>query len=112
MTWHKLRAALTTELTGASTVFSFFPALNIVTDDFIELIRKGRKGIIVKGFEEIAHRMGLESKSLVCFLTYHELSGDSAYIAEIFNCSLILLFINHWDVYSPDVRVLEVCSMF
>ncbi|XP_032684458.1 ecdysone 20-monooxygenase-like isoform X1 [Odontomachus brunneus] len=61
VTWHNLRAALTSELTGASTVFSFFPALNIVTDDFIELIRKGRTGITVKGFEDIAHRMGLES---------------------------------------------------
>lgn len=61
-TWHKLRAALTTELTGASTVFSFFPALNIVADDFIELIRKGRTGSTVKSFEDIAYRVGLESK--------------------------------------------------
>ncbi|XP_012230976.1 ecdysone 20-monooxygenase isoform X2 [Linepithema humile] len=61
-TWQKLRSALTPELTGASTVFGFFPALNIVTDGFIDLIRKRRAGsTTVRGFEELAYRMGLES---------------------------------------------------
>ncbi|XP_020293593.1 ecdysone 20-monooxygenase [Pseudomyrmex gracilis] len=61
-TWQKLRSALTPELTGASTVFGFFPALNIVTDGFIELIRKRRSGsTTVAGFEELAYKMGLES---------------------------------------------------
>ncbi|XP_011255244.1 ecdysone 20-monooxygenase isoform X1 [Camponotus floridanus] len=60
-TWQKLRAALTPELTGAGTVFGFFPALNIVTDGFIDLIRKRRADFTVKGFEELAYRMGLES---------------------------------------------------
>ncbi|XP_070166736.1 cytochrome P450 family 24 subfamily A member shade isoform X1 [Polyergus mexicanus] len=60
-TWQKLRAALTPELTGAGTVFGFFPALNIVTDGFIDLIRKRRAEFTVKGFEELAYRMGLES---------------------------------------------------
>jgi len=64
VTWQKLRAALTPELTGAGTVFGFFPALNIVTDGFIDLIRKRRADFTVKGFEELAYRMGLESKSL------------------------------------------------
>lgn len=67
-TWQKLRAALTPELTGAGTVFGFFPALNIVTDGFIDLIRERRASrFTVRGFEELAYRMGLESKSL----TFH-----------------------------------------
>lgn len=69
-TWQKLRAALTPELTGAGTVFGFFPALNIVTDGFIDLIRKRRADFTVKGFEELAYRMGLESKSSTCFLVH------------------------------------------
>lgn len=63
VTWQKLRAALTPDLTGAETVFGFFPALNIVTDGFIDLIRERRaSSFIVRGFEELAYRMGLESK--------------------------------------------------
>ncbi|XP_047361251.1 ecdysone 20-monooxygenase isoform X4 [Vespa velutina] len=60
-TWQKLRSALTPELTGASTVLGFFPALNIVCDGFIELIRKRRTMFGIAGFEELAYRMGLES---------------------------------------------------
>ncbi|KAI4472243.1 hypothetical protein M0802_017019 [Mischocyttarus mexicanus] len=60
-TWLKLRSALTPELTGASTVLGFFPALNIVCDGFIELIRKRRTMFGVVGFEELAYKMGLES---------------------------------------------------
>lgn len=61
VTWQKLRAALTPVLIGASTVFGFFPALNIVTDEFIDLIRERRINSTVRGFEELAYRMGLES---------------------------------------------------
>ncbi|XP_035740287.1 ecdysone 20-monooxygenase-like isoform X1 [Vespa mandarinia] len=60
-TWQKLRSALTPELTGASTVLGFFPALNIVCDGFIELIRKRRTMFGIAGFEELAYKMGLES---------------------------------------------------
>ncbi|KAG7204184.1 hypothetical protein KM043_002021 [Ampulex compressa] len=60
-TWQKLRSALTPELTGASTVLGFFPALNVVTDGFIDLIRQRRTGCTIMGFEELAYRMGLES---------------------------------------------------
>jgi hypothetical protein len=62
-TWQKLRATLTPVLTGAGTVFGFFPALNIVTDEFIDLIRERRINFTVRGFEELAYRMGLESKT-------------------------------------------------
>ncbi|CAK9822867.1 Ecdysone 20-monooxygenase [Anthophora retusa] len=60
-TWHDLRTALTSELTGASTVLGFFPALNIVADSFVDLIRRRRTGYKVVGFEELAYKMGLES---------------------------------------------------
>ncbi|XP_015112054.1 ecdysone 20-monooxygenase isoform X2 [Diachasma alloeum] len=60
-TWHKLRSALTPELMGASTVSGFFPALNRVADEFINLIRIRRVNDKIEGFEELAYRMGLES---------------------------------------------------
>jgi ecdysone 20-monooxygenase len=47
---------------GAKTILGFFPALNGVTDDFIDLIRSRRTGCSVIGFEELAYRMGLESE--------------------------------------------------
>ncbi|CAL7949455.1 unnamed protein product [Xylocopa violacea] len=59
--WLDLRTALTSELTGANTVLGFFPALNIVADSFIDLIRQRRTGYEVAGFEELAYKMGLES---------------------------------------------------
>ncbi|XP_076383826.1 cytochrome P450 family 24 subfamily A member shade [Megalopta genalis] len=60
--WHDLRTALTSELTGASTVLGFFPALNTVADSFVDLIRRRRTaGYRVTGFEELAYKMGLES---------------------------------------------------
>ncbi|XP_034943932.1 ecdysone 20-monooxygenase [Chelonus insularis] len=60
-TWHKLREALTPELMGANTVLGFFPALNQVADDFINLIRVRRTGNNIIGFEDLAYKMGLES---------------------------------------------------
>lgn len=69
VTWQKLRAALTPVLIGASTVFGFFPALNIVTDEFIDLIRERRINSTVRGFEELAYRMGLESKASIFTIT-------------------------------------------
>lgn len=61
-TWQKLRAALTPKLMGANTVSGFVPALNQVSDDFINLIRVLRSGDDVTGFKELAYRMGLESE--------------------------------------------------
>ncbi|XP_011314519.1 ecdysone 20-monooxygenase isoform X2 [Fopius arisanus] len=60
-TWHRLRSALTPELMGANTVSGFFPALNKVADEFINLIRNTRADDKVAGFEELAYRVGLES---------------------------------------------------
>lgn len=68
VTWQKLRSSLTPELTRAKTVLGFFPALNGVTDDFIELIRDRRGGNTVVGFEELAYRIGLESEFFAPFM--------------------------------------------
>ncbi|XP_011504175.1 PREDICTED: ecdysone 20-monooxygenase isoform X2 [Ceratosolen solmsi marchali] len=65
VTWQKLRTSLTPELMGAKTILGFFPALNGVTDDFIDLIRSRRTGCSVIGFEELAYRMGLESTCML-----------------------------------------------
>ncbi|EZA58896.1 Ecdysone 20-monooxygenase [Ooceraea biroi] len=62
VTWQKLRVALTPALTGSGTVSGFFPALNTVTDEFIDLIVSERAtNSTVRGFEDLAYRMGLES---------------------------------------------------
>ena len=64
--WHKLRNILTPELVGGRTIQGFVPPLNGVTDNFIDLIRSRRNAAFaVSGFEEIAYRMGLESKSVI-----------------------------------------------
>ncbi|XP_008543665.1 ecdysone 20-monooxygenase [Microplitis demolitor] len=60
-TWHKLREALTPELMGASTVLGFFPALNQVSDELIQLIKHLRTGSTISSFEDIAYKVGLES---------------------------------------------------
>ncbi|XP_014212517.1 ecdysone 20-monooxygenase isoform X2 [Copidosoma floridanum] len=67
VTWQKLRATLTPELMGAKTILGFFPALNGVTDDLIDLIRSRRAvgTAAVHGFEELAYRMGLESTCML-----------------------------------------------
>ncbi|XP_043277913.1 ecdysone 20-monooxygenase isoform X2 [Venturia canescens] len=87
-TWQKLRAALTPELMGANTVLGFFPALNQVSDDFINLIRVRRSGDDVTGFEEIAYRMGLESTCTLIlgrhlgFLKPHSATSLTTRLAE------------------------------
>ncbi|XP_014252078.1 ecdysone 20-monooxygenase isoform X1 [Cimex lectularius] len=61
--WQKLRSLLTPELTSARTMNRFFPELNSVADDFNQLLLHSREegtGLI-KGFDELACRMGLES---------------------------------------------------
>ncbi|KAG8041822.1 hypothetical protein G9C98_007126 [Cotesia typhae] len=60
-TWHKLREALTPELMGASTVLGFFPALNQVSDELIDLINHHRTIDTVSSFEDIAYKVGLET---------------------------------------------------
>ncbi|XP_058792402.1 ecdysone 20-monooxygenase isoform X2 [Phymastichus coffea] len=65
ITWQRLRATLTPELMGTKTILGFFPALNGVTDDFIDLIRNQRTGCSLRAFEELAYRMGLESTCML-----------------------------------------------
>lgn len=60
-TWHYLRSRLTPELTSTKTVARFLPEQNVVTTDFISLLRSVRDDKnCVKSFEEFANRMGLE----------------------------------------------------
>lgn len=60
--WHKLRSALTPELTSAKTIAQFVPELNTIIDDFIILLKetKDQDGV-VHNLEEFTNRMGLES---------------------------------------------------
>ena len=61
-TWHNLRSHLTPELTSSATMQRFLPELNQVADDFNTLLVSTRdKDGLVRNFEELANRMGLES---------------------------------------------------
>ncbi|XP_014093991.2 ecdysone 20-monooxygenase isoform X1 [Bactrocera oleae] len=66
-TWQKLRASLTSYITSPRILYNFLPALNVVCDDFIELLRQQRvpDTLEVHNFEDIANLMGLEA---VCTL--------------------------------------------
>ncbi|PSN39633.1 hypothetical protein C0J52_13798 [Blattella germanica] len=60
--WHTLRSILTPELTSAKTIQRFMPELNLVTEDFISLLRNTRDNQgMVTGFQELTNRIGLES---------------------------------------------------
>uniref|UniRef100_A0A1B6EHD4 Cytochrome P450 n=1 Tax=Clastoptera arizonana TaxID=38151 RepID=A0A1B6EHD4_9HEMI len=60
--WHNLRNSLTPELTSVATMQRFLPELNIVADDFNKLLLMSRdENGVIKHFEELANRMGLES---------------------------------------------------
>ncbi|XP_054271191.1 ecdysone 20-monooxygenase [Macrosteles quadrilineatus] len=61
-TWHQLRASLTPALTSSATMQRFLPELNQVADDFNRLLVSSRDDQgVVRMFEELANRMGLES---------------------------------------------------
>ncbi|XP_067647429.1 ecdysone 20-monooxygenase [Eurosta solidaginis] len=66
-TWQKLRSSLTSYITSPRILYNFLPALNVVCDDFIELLRQQRnpETLEVNNFEDIANLMGLEA---VCTL--------------------------------------------
>jgi hypothetical protein len=60
-----LRSLLTPELTSAKTIQRFHPELNQATEDFISFLRATRdKNGFIRGFEELANRLGLECESL------------------------------------------------
>ncbi|CAD7005251.1 unnamed protein product [Ceratitis capitata] len=67
LTWQKLRTSLTSYITSPRILYNFLPALNVVCDDFIELLRQERDPttLEVHNFEDIANLMGLEA---VCTL--------------------------------------------
>ncbi len=61
--WHHLRTTLTPELTSNKTMKEFLPELMMVTEDFIKLIDVSRNSQnVVRNFEQLCNRLGLESK--------------------------------------------------
>ncbi|KAI8122310.1 Ecdysone 20-monooxygenase [Lucilia cuprina] len=66
-TWQKLRSSLTSYITSPRILQNFLPALNLVCDDFIDVLRAQRDPhtFEVRNFEDIANLMGLEA---VCTL--------------------------------------------
>lgn len=65
--WHNLRTKLTSQITSPRVLQAFLPALNAISDDFIELLRNKRDPItnVVDSFQDIVNLFGLEA---VCTL--------------------------------------------
>lgn len=62
-TWHNLRSKLTTNLTKPNVLVAMLPILNIICDEFIDLLRTKRdsKTNVVENFHDIANLFGLEA---------------------------------------------------
>ncbi|XP_077293996.1 cytochrome P450 family 24 subfamily A member shade isoform X2 [Arctopsyche grandis] len=60
--WYDLRSKLTPELTSRKTMLGFLPELNMITDDFMQLLKNNRNANgEVKEFDQYAKRYGLET---------------------------------------------------
>lgn len=66
--WFDLRSKLTPELTSRKTMLGFLPELNMITDDFMQLLKNNRNANgEVKEFDQYAKRYGLESVFVCLF---------------------------------------------
>lgn len=65
--WHNLRTKLTSQITSPRVLQAFLPALNVICDDFIGLLRAkcDPETKVVRNFQDLANLFGLEA---VCFL--------------------------------------------
>ncbi|XP_063697170.1 ecdysone 20-monooxygenase [Culicoides brevitarsis] len=64
--WYHLRSKLTGGITSRKLLWSFLPTLNVICDDFIDLIKHKRdENGVVHNFQDMANLMGLET---VCCL--------------------------------------------
>lgn len=60
--WWNIRTKTTSELNSAKTVLRFLPELNIIGDDFVNLLKMNRdQDSVVELFQHFASRYGLES---------------------------------------------------
>lgn len=66
-TWHNLRTKLTSQITSPRILQAFLPTLNLICDDFIELLKVKRDPVthVVTDFQDIVNLLGLEA---VCTL--------------------------------------------
>uniref|UniRef100_T1GJG6 Cytochrome P450 n=1 Tax=Megaselia scalaris TaxID=36166 RepID=T1GJG6_MEGSC len=66
-TWFKLRSRLTSHITSPRILQNFLPILNVIFDDFIEVLRTKRNPntFCVENFQDVANLMSLEA---VCTL--------------------------------------------
>lgn len=62
-TWHRLRSALTSDLTSPRTISDFLPIISDIADDFCDLIRTHRNADtgIIDNLEHLGTRLGLEA---------------------------------------------------
>lgn len=66
-TWYKLRSRLTSHITSPRILQNFLPILNVIFDDFIDLlkIKRDPSTFCVENFHDVANLMSLEA---VCTL--------------------------------------------
>ncbi|CAH1283510.1 unnamed protein product [Diabrotica balteata] len=61
-TWYHLRTSLTTDLTSPKTISGFLPQVDVICEDFCNLIRQQRQtNDTIIDLEDVAGRMGLET---------------------------------------------------
>ncbi|XP_058821921.1 ecdysone 20-monooxygenase isoform X1 [Topomyia yanbarensis] len=64
--WHEMRVKLTSGITSRKVLQAFIPSLNVICDDFIDLLRRRRDdNNCVKDFQDVANTVGLE---IICCL--------------------------------------------
>lgn len=61
--WHNLRTKLTAQITSPRILHAFLPTLNLICDDFIELLKAKRdpNTNAVHNFQDIVNLLGLEA---------------------------------------------------
>lgn len=89
--WHNLRSKLTPFITSPRILQAFMPALNLICDDFVELLRMRRnENGIVYNFQEAANLMGLEGKRFKMFFEKNKIFSKNFHHNSC-------LYINAWS---------------
>lgn len=61
-TWHHLRTSLTTNITSPKTIIGFLPQMQVITEDFCNLIKQKRQNDgLITDLDEIVNKLGLET---------------------------------------------------
>ncbi|XP_057668183.1 ecdysone 20-monooxygenase [Diorhabda carinulata] len=100
--WHHLRTSLTTNITSPKTIYGFLPQMQVITEDFCNLIKQKRQNdSLIADLDEIVNKMGLETS---CALVLGRrlgfmLPGEESEIAKMLAEAIHQNFIAIRDTY-------------